>query len=375
MEQYTTMFECTGQFLNAIEEVQPPPLHPTLGDTWWTTMERELAALMKESEVSATFTEQTYEVFDCFKIGYKCLSNALVKVDFDRLARIQDLQAKPQSVQRSDEWYREAMSLLTASELYNLFGSPRARGQLVMCKVPRETLSPAPAPKKSCMTAEMTPFDWGTRFEPVAKQILEAKWGATIVDLGRLRHPTIASLAASPDGLITATDTKHQALLGNLVEIKCPSSRVVGGGVPPNYWYQMQLQMEVAEVPVCQYCEFTFKSATARGSMEEAPLNATEGLIYLLQNHDTLETKYVYGPIGDMKWNPQPEAPWHVLERIPWFLEKSWIHPVYRDTAWFQSVIPLLDDFWRDVEKAKRGEFALPESSVKRKSTACAITD
>ena len=161
MEQYTTMFECTGQFLNAIEEVQPPPLHPTLGDTWWTTMERELAALMKESEVSATFTEQTYEVFDCFKIGYKCLSNALVKVEFDRLARIQDLQAKPQSVQRSDEWYREAMSLLTASELYNLFGSPRARGQLVMCKVPRETLSPAPAPKKSCMTAEMTPFDWG----------------------------------------------------------------------------------------------------------------------------------------------------------------------------------------------------------------------
>jgi len=68
MQQYTTMFECTGQFLNAIEEVQPPPLHPTLGDTWWTTMERELATLMKESDVSATFTEQTYEVFDCFKI-------------------------------------------------------------------------------------------------------------------------------------------------------------------------------------------------------------------------------------------------------------------------------------------------------------------
>jgi len=109
--------------------------------------------------------------------------------------------------------------------------------------------------------------------------------------------------------------------------------------------------------------------------MEEAPLGATEGLIYLLQNHDTLETKYAYGPIGDMKWNPQPEAPWHVLERIPWFLEKSWIHPVYRDTAWFQSIIPLLDEFWQDVKKARQGEFLLPESSVKRKSAVCAITD
>ena len=194
------------------------------------------------------------------------------------------------------------------------------------------------------------------------------------MDLGRIRHPTIKSLAASPDGLITATD-KDQALLGNLIEIKCPSSRVVGGGVPPNYWYQMQLQLEVAEVPVCQYCEFTFKSATARGPMEEAPLGATEGLIYLLQNHDSLETKYVYGPIGEMDYTPKPEAPWQVLERIPWFLEKSWIHPVYRDTAWFQSIIPLLDEFWRDVEKAKRGEFAAPESSVKRKTAVCAITD
>jgi len=374
MEQYSTMFECTGQFLNTMEEVQPPPLHPTLGEAWWTTMERELALVMKESDLSATLTDQTNEVFDCFKIGYQCLSNVLVKVDFDRKQRIDALQAKPQSVQRSEEWYRETAGLLTASELYNLFSSPRSRGQLVMSKIAAAPSTPMSAPKKSCMTAEMTPFDWGTRFEPVAKMILEADWSATIVDLGRIRHPTIKSLAASPDGLITATNT-DQALLGNLIEIKCPSSRVVGGGVPPNYWYQMQLQLEVAEVPVCQYCEFTFKSATARGPMEEAPLGATEGLIYLLQNHDTLETKYVYGPIGAMDYDPKPEAPWQVLERIPWFLEKSWIHPVYRDTAWFQSIIPLLDEFWRDVEKAKCGEFAAPESSVKRKTAVCAITD
>ena len=168
MEQYSTMFECTGQFLNTMEEVQPPPLHPTLGEAWWTTMERELALVMKESDLSAKLTDQTNEVFDCFKIGYQCLSNVLVKVDFDRKQRIDALQAKPQSVQRSEEWYRETAGLLTASELYNLFSSPRSRGQLVMSKVAASPSTPMSAPKKSCMTAEMTPFDWGTRFEPVA---------------------------------------------------------------------------------------------------------------------------------------------------------------------------------------------------------------
>jgi hypothetical protein len=34
-----------------------------------------------------------------------------------------------------------------------------------------------------------------------------------------------------------------------------------------------------------------------------------------------------------------------------------------------------LEEFWQDVEKAKKGEFTLPESSRKKKDVVCEIVD
>ena len=87
--------------------------------------------------------------------------------------------------------------------------------------------------------------------------------------------------------------------------------------------------------------------------------------------------KYVYGPLGKMDWIPEAEfvGGWEIVERVPWYLEKYWIQPVIRDEAWFQSIVPLIDDFWRDVEKARKGEFLLPESTMKKKTVVCAIVD
>jgi hypothetical protein len=84
---------------------------------------------------------------------------------------------------------------------------------------------------------------------------------------------------------------------------------------------------------------------------------------------------YEYSPVGDLDWRPTPPDGWEVIEIIPWYLEKLWIQPVLRDQAWFESIMPLIDHFWRDVEKAKVGEFQIPESSVKRKSAFCGIID
>jgi len=384
MEAYSEMFKQTGSFLNAMEEVQPPPLHSTLSDQWWTTIEKELDTLLKESESPSNFITKTNEVLECFRIGHACFSNVVTAstpaiAPLNIQAHIDQLIAKPQSEQRTEEWYREMETILTASEFYQLFGSPRARGLLVMSKIHNQGTSqtsqtPRAGPRKACLTEEMSPLDWGIRFEPVAKQVLEARWKAQITELGRLRHPTLQRLAASPDGLITKTESP--GLLGHLVEIKCPSSRSVGNGVPQNYWYQMQLQLEVTGCDVCEYCEFTFDSAMANSTMDIIPEScADKGVIILLQNDSLGVMKYIYGPIGDMEWKPQPEEGWDVLERIPWCLEKEWIHSVSRDTQWFQSVIPLLNEFWADVERAKRGEFTAPESTSRKKQATCIIAD
>ncbi len=385
METYTEMFKHVAAYIDTVEEVQPPPLHCQLGDTWWGHVIREWEANGKEAELSEEFLKKSRDVLECYQIGYSCLSQAANRKEADEIetqAQIQELLLKPQSSQRTGEWYKEMKEVLSASEFYQLFGAPRARGQLVMSKV----ASPQPegdaeqsqiitSQRKCCLTVEMTPMDWGIRFEPVAKQFLEAYWKASIAEMGRLHHPTKKGLAASPDGLIQSSD--FPVLVGDLVEIKCPPTRPVGKYVPKDYWYQMQLQLEVTGRHVCQFAEFQFRSFCAQKSETcEPPQEYHEkGLIYLVQNESLCELKYLYGPLGNVDWVPTIEEGWEIVERIPWYLEKYWIQPVVRDEAWFQSILPLIDAFWEDVQKARRGEFAVPESSTKKKVAICAIVD
>jgi hypothetical protein len=372
------MFKHVATYLNTVEEVQPPPLHSQLGGSWWTQVIRDWEANGKDAELPEEFFKKSRDVLECYQLGYACLAAAANTKEADEIethAQIQELLLKPQSSQRTEEWYKEMKVVLSASEFYSLFGAPRGRGQLVMSKVAASQPDTGPSQRKCCLTMEMTPMDWGIRFEPVAKNFLEIKWQAIIAEMGRLHHPTHKGLAASPDGLIQSA--KKKDMIGDLVEIKCPSSRPIGKLIPPNYWYQMQLQLEVTGRHVCQYAEFNFRSLTAQKptTCEKPQEVCVSGLIYILQNESLCELKYTYGPHGDMEWIPILEEGWEIVERIPWYLEKYWIQPVVRDEAWFQSILPLINQFWEDVEKARKGEFQLPESTVKKKPVMCAIVD
>lgn len=368
------MFGHVSAYLNTVEEVQPPPLHSQLGDIWWTTVGRDWRSIVSDSESSEEFLKKANEVLECFQMGYESLQTAslLSPEQTNVKEMLATIQAKPQSVQRTEEWYKEMRSILTASEFYQLFTSARSRGLLVLSKVHQDReYTP---PRLACLTMEMTPLDWGIRFEPIAKQILEKHWKVTIAELGRLHHPTMKGLAASPDGIVVRPDTSQ--LYGNLVEIKCPSSRIIGKGVPKDYWYQMQLQLEVTQMPVCQYSEFHFRSYTAQNTTLDISGSFVEkGILCVVQNEELQKIEYTYGPLGNMDWIPEITEGWDLLERVPWGLEKMWIQPVLRDEAWFRSIQPLIHEFWQDVEKATRGEFACPESSVKKRVAVCAIVD
>jgi hypothetical protein len=73
---------------------------------------------------------------------------------------------------------------------------------------------------------------------------------------------------------------------------------------------------------------------------------------------------YLYGPVnhaGD--YSPELRPNQTVVERVPWTLH-GWCEQFVRaDPAWWSKVKPAVDVFWEDVEKAKRGEFVLPEST------------
>lgn len=278
----------------------------------------------------------------------------------DRAARVEALMALPQVPQRTRDWYLQGRQVLTASEFATILGTPRAVGVLAAYKA-------APLPegnltnRLACATGEMSPMDWGVRFEPIVKQILTARWGAEIVELGRLLHPTDPRLAASPDGLILrATDP---ARVGRLVEIKCPIRREITGQIPFEYWCQMQIQMEVAGIDECEYVEVKINSAYKAVPMcpeARGERHLYSGTMWLLQHPDTLDLCYAH---TDLELADLSAAGWGIVETIPWNLDGLYTQVVRRDRGWFAGTEAARTAFWEKVDGVRAGTFVVPPSS------------
>jgi hypothetical protein len=303
--------------------------------------------------------------------------------------------------QRTDEWYSETKNLITASEIAAIWKGPRSRAALVIAKAPvsappaAASASSAPDPEDPVFVPQRNlavrrentgPMDWGVRYEPVVKQILEDSLGAKIQDLGRIRHREVSRVAASPDGLFVECN-KEPALVGTLVEIKCPPTRVINDKIPFDYWCQMQLQMEVCGRPSCEFVEAKFREfgqdEKPSDSAPASPSASAKGWIVLEGNSDTMETRYVYSSTEPFESPKNPEAeegPWVFMEKYQWELVHMRRITVPKDTAWFQSIQPDLAAFWADVEAARKGEWVppSPRPSKKKKEAEegrCAIVE
>jgi putative phage-type endonuclease len=263
--------------------------------------------------------------------------------------------------QRTPEWYQQMSTVLTASELGSLFGSERERAKLVLSKtVPYPVRNQPLAVPSEYMSA----FDWGIRFEPVVKQIYEHRHGVTIKELGRMHHLTDPRCTASPDGLIYTCPRNQRT--GHLIEIKCPVTREIDGKVPKDYYAQMQMQLHVTGLSLCDYVEAVFSSAYNQMSMKEGPA-LYDGRIALVRYEEPKNGQdfyYVYSPLQcESTWKPVLKEEEELIEITPWRLYQWSEQLVKRNEEWWTGLQPVIQQFWDDVEKAKRGEFTVPDST------------
>lgn len=176
-------------------------------------------------------------------------SEAMVSVT-DRLSEIRsrkghmdDLLTRPGIEQRTDPWYTARHGLVTASDIDAAIKNGPSREFL------KKKCGLAPVPTSSAMASGgPAPLKHGVMFEPVANEVYRRRQGGgcLVHEFGLLLHPTIAHLGASPDGINE---------LGVMVEIKCPYSRKIDGGVPGGYFAQIQGQLEVCGLDECDYVE------------------------------------------------------------------------------------------------------------------------
>ena len=282
------------------------------------------------------------------------------------------LLSKASTAQRTTEWYKQGQTVLTASQFATILKGARTRGQLVMEKAATVT---DPQKKINCVrTEDIRAFDWGIRFEPVIKQIYENVTKSTVTDLGRLLHETDANLAASPDGLVTEGDRR-----GRLVEFKAPITRPIKADeIPEDYWIQMQIQMEVADLNLCDYFEVKFSSPYGLKEWNKPPetdINHGKGTIFLVGDKEDEQPRYYFYPKFGSDEEPTLKDDEVILERIPWISTAYNLKTVERSSTWFKSMAENIAKFWTDVEGAKNGTFVLPDSSRKRKAEVCLIVD
>lgn len=367
-EHVMISFDHLSQCLEDWSDCVPKPTHTDLSKQWKLSMRDYIDSIQDNEDdivnsVAAGLLEAYSEWEDDDFVG---------AVEHEKTYALMN---RPQTTQRTADWYTEFKRCLTASELYKVFGSPRERGTLVMQKAGKLEMS-GRGTNLAVLRSNMNPFDWGICFEPVVKLVLEDHWKAIIHEVGRFVHLVDKRLAASPDGLIIRSLEKPD-MGGHLLEIKCPKSRTIGLKVPMEYFYQMQLQLEVTGVRACEYVEAKFEFV--EGDFIK-PKTGWYGLIVVVgcfneKEKEWLPCKYLYGPVGNLDWKPDLGLNERVLETNTWKCEKIHHVRVYRDEAWFASLKPKLDDFWADIERAKTGEFVLPESSRKKKDVACMIAD
>lgn len=297
------------------------------------------------------------------------------------LPNVENLLSRRQTQQRTSEWYSEQLNLITASEIGDVLeSSPQSSTYLSLVRskiLPKDRLN-----SNSAVPSEyMTPFDWGIRFEPVVKQIYSHLYNITIEELGRLYHPTMPRVAASPDGLIRSQDSKWN---GSLIEIKCPVTRKPDGRILPKYYHQVQLQLEVTNLNICYFTECIFlspyKDKWENSDKEIAWVDAVKkgalhGQIYLIESQNQAinnlhnesqhiqekniqyiySHRYAYSPINDLSWRPiVDEQTEHIVETIPWALLSNCQQKIQRDTRWWEHTKMKISEFWETVDKMRK---------------------
>jgi hypothetical protein len=101
-------------------------------------------------------------------------------------------------------------------------------------------------------------------------------------DFGCLQHDAHAFLGASPDGI--NVDPASQRY-GRMLEIKNIVNRDITGIPKKEYWIQMQLQMETADLNECDFLETQFSEEGDDDPRDHDSSNAlmTGTMIYFMK--------------------------------------------------------------------------------------------
>jgi putative phage-type endonuclease len=300
----------------------------------------------------------------------------------------------PQPEQKTKEWFDYRFNRITASDMATAIDcNPYESVESFICK-------------KCDPDFPFLDNDFvyhGKKYEQIATSLYEHLYNSKVTEFGCLPSEKYKFLGASPDGIGSKStlDYKFNKKLGYMLEIKCPYVRAIknkgkiAGEICPFYYYcQVQQQLECCNLDFCDFIQCNLKEYKDRtaylqdtihtmkitenidGSYMEVDQNMSRG--YLLQflpkeykplfdgDKHHYKSFYIYPPRLTMTQQQYDEWTLTCLDRwkidypdkaegyyfdkiIYWKIVNAHTVTIPRDTEWFNSILPVLDETWKKV--------------------------
>lgn len=285
--------------------------------------------------------------------------------------KVKCLQKKPQSVQRTPEWYRDRQTRITASEAASCLNksSKVCENYVKAFNVPNfkykenEGLNPYESKDdyiiKKCSSFHDMQRDsfkdtvftlWGKKYEDIASRLYSKIMNTRVIEFGLICHSRLKWLAASPDGITPD---------GIMLEIKCPKSRKIDENAPPLYYYiQCQIQLECCNLEMCDFleCEISEIDTEEEWLKTVIPSDVKQDKGIMLNIRDTHQ--YVYPPLeltsdfDYISWkNEQMLQNSDIYIPVYYHITKYNIIKIKRDREWFEAVKKDIKTVWELITK------------------------
>jgi len=283
--------------------------------------------------------------------------------------QIELLKSQYQPEQRTPEWYEFRNGIMTASNIYKILGT-QAQYNSFIC----EKCTPIIISQNNYINTTDTRH-WGQKYEKLSIKIYENMYNTRVSEFGCIKHSEYEFIGASPDGIVTSPNGANH--YGRMIEIKNIVNREITGIPLEAYWVQMQIQMEVCNLDICNFIETRFKECETID--EWKAVNKPKGVIIsnipiLFIEYVTPEYEFIILKDDEnietfiQKWNlKKVEIKW-------WYMDEFSCVVVPRNKDWFKSVLPRLIEAWNTILREKEtGEYKKRLPKKKQTKTKCLI--
>lgn len=272
------------------------------------------------------------------------------------------LNNTPQPAQRTKEWYEFRNSLITASNLWKVFGTDAQVNSIIYEKCSATAEGASNKFSSSDGTGSM---QWGIKYERVTVMIYEAIYHTHLGEFGCIRHPEWPFIGASPDG-INVDETSDR--FGRMVEIKNIYNREINGIPKLEYWIQTQIQMETCNLNECDFVETRIKEYVDEDAFYMDNDHIYRGVVLSFSDrmHPGSKTHYQYMPLDTLKdkdiideWIEQMRiemkgADLSLFSISYWYLDCFSCVLIERNRRWFDAALPVIKKTWDIIVKERQ---------------------